>query len=369
MKREEQILKRLTEQEGGLFYDTALRAMREFAKKDLLPPAEGAKKVQWSGYGELGNISQKPLQPTAEGAEEILASLVESLGEPDNSVTDHSYEIRPLTVEGKREWWMFHNGVGSGEPLTQWLNEFATLHAQKIADKMAEERLKNAPKNCPKAAQCAHVEGGMKCPPIDGSFKQHTKATKKRRAVKGTSDALDYDDVMRIGNDLLWHSRQPQKGFYLILAVNTGLRVGDLMTLKHSDLIGKRTGDKLIIVEQKTGKRREIDINEKTVTAYSYLLKRIRVKPSNFIFLSQKNQVFATVSINRFLKDTFKGYAPVVSSHSLRKAFGKRVYEMAGKNDHALIKLSQIFGHSKTEVTRRYLGISKEEIANIYLNL
>jgi len=108
--------------------------------------------------------SQKQ-QPTAEGAEEILASLVESLGEPDNSVTDHSYEIRPLTVEGKREWWMFHNGVGSGEPLAQWLSEFATLHAQKIADKMVSERLKNAPKNCPKAAQCAHVEGGMKCPP------------------------------------------------------------------------------------------------------------------------------------------------------------------------------------------------------------
>ena len=41
----------------------------------------------------------------------------------------------------------------------------ATLHAQRIADKMVEERLKNAPKNCPKAAQCAHVEGGMKCPP------------------------------------------------------------------------------------------------------------------------------------------------------------------------------------------------------------
>ena len=78
--------------------------------------------------------------PPAEGAEEILASLVESLGEPDNSVTDHSYQIRPLTVEGKREWWMFHNGVGSGEPLAQWLSKFAILHAQKIADKMVEEK-------------------------------------------------------------------------------------------------------------------------------------------------------------------------------------------------------------------------------------
>lgn len=81
--------------------------------------------------------------PPTEGAEEILASLIESLGEPDNSIHDHSYEIRPLTVNGKCEWWMFHNGVGSGEPLAQWLQNFATLHAQRIADKMVENELNN----------------------------------------------------------------------------------------------------------------------------------------------------------------------------------------------------------------------------------
>ena len=42
------------------------------------------KNVQWSGYGELGNISQKPLQPTAEGAEEIIESILESLGDPES---------------------------------------------------------------------------------------------------------------------------------------------------------------------------------------------------------------------------------------------------------------------------------------------
>ena len=99
------------------------------------------KNVQWSGYGELGNISQKPLQPTAEGAEEILASIVESLGEPIN-IHNHVFEIRPYTVEHKTEWWIFHKEVGSGEPLKQWLGNFATLHAQKIADKMVEERLR-----------------------------------------------------------------------------------------------------------------------------------------------------------------------------------------------------------------------------------
>ena len=144
MKREQKEVKlRMILQDYHRRNDYELQqAVNDILALDPLPPAEGAKKVQWSGYGELGNISQKPLQPTAEGAEEILASLVESLGEPDNSVTDHSYEIRPLTVEGKREWWMFHNGVGSGELLKQWLGKFATLRAQKIADKMVSERLR-----------------------------------------------------------------------------------------------------------------------------------------------------------------------------------------------------------------------------------
>ena len=117
------------------------QAVNDILALDALPPAEGAKKVQWSGYGELGNISQKPLQPTAEGAEEILASIVESLGEPIN-IHNHVFEIRPYTVEHKTEWWIFHKEVASGEPLAQWLSKFATLHAQKIADKMVSEKLR-----------------------------------------------------------------------------------------------------------------------------------------------------------------------------------------------------------------------------------
>ena len=74
-------------------------------------------------------------------AEEIIESILESLGDPIN-IHNHAFEIRPYTVDHKTEWWMFHNGVGSGEPLAQWLSEFATLHAQKIADKMVSERLR-----------------------------------------------------------------------------------------------------------------------------------------------------------------------------------------------------------------------------------
>ena len=121
-----------------------------------IPPAEGAEQLirvrnilqdfYRRGDYELEQAAEDIMriftqQPTAEGAEEILASIVESLGEPIN-IHNHVFEIRPYTVEHKTEWWIFHKEVGSGEPLKQWLGNFATLHAQKIADKMVSEKLR-----------------------------------------------------------------------------------------------------------------------------------------------------------------------------------------------------------------------------------
>ena len=180
---------------------------------------------------------------------------------------------------------------------------------------------------------------------------------------------MDYDLAMRIANDILWHGRQPQVGFYVIFSINTGLRVGDTLKLKHADMIGKQAGDYLIITEQKTGKRRQVQLNDKVIDAYTYLQKRNRTKPTDYVFKSQKNHVFATVTINRTLKRIFKGCAPVISSHSLRKTFGRRVYEKNGRSEHSLVLLSDIFGHSNLAITRRYLGLRREEIANVYLNL
>ena len=78
-------------------------------------------------------LAEHPLPP-AGGAEEIIESILESLGDPIN-IHNHAFEIRPYTVDHKTEWWIFHKEVASGEPLAQWLSKFATLHAQRLADK------------------------------------------------------------------------------------------------------------------------------------------------------------------------------------------------------------------------------------------
>ena len=97
-------------------------------------PKLDPKKVQWSGYGELGNISQKPLQPTAEGAEEINKMI----GQTKDSISKR-YNKNYWEILGD-----YHsNGrLTTNDFIDELLNEFATLHAQKIADKMVSERLR-----------------------------------------------------------------------------------------------------------------------------------------------------------------------------------------------------------------------------------
>jgi hypothetical protein len=55
-----------------------------------------------------------------------------------------------------------------------------------------------------------------------------------------------------------------------------------------------------------------------------------------------------------------------ISTHSLRKSGSRFIWENNGHSDEYLIKLSSILNHSSTSITRRYLGISREEIKDIY---
>lgn len=55
------------------------------------------------------------------------------------------------------------------------------------------------------------------------------------------------------------------------------------------------------------------------------------------------------------------------SCHSLRKTFGRQVYNMNGENaELALIKLMELFNHSSVAITKRYLGLRTEELLQTY---
>lgn len=61
------------------------------------------------------------------------------------------------------------------------------------------------------------------------------------------------------------------------------------------------------------------------------------------------------------IKEKYGIEVDVFSSHSFRKTMGYRIYELGGKSEDALIRLSILFNHQSTMTTRRYLSINTPE--------
>ncbi|MBL7935987.1 MAG: tyrosine-type recombinase/integrase [Bacteroidia bacterium] len=192
------------------------------------------------------------------------------------------------------------------------------------------------------------------------------------RKKQTTTSGMDWNTMIgltqRLKKDELFRD-------YLLITIGCyfGLRIGDLLSIKWSDLIGK---NEFVIIEQKTKKNRRITINPNVIKALDLVSNELRLKnkfnENDYVFANRWGDKITISYINKRLKFIFKKYNVSVmnaSSHTLRKTFGKRVYESDAKSERSLIYLSEIFSHSSISTTRRYIGITQEQIADMYLSL
>ena len=147
-----------------------------------------------------------------------------------------------------------------------------------------------------------------------------------------------------------------------------GLRVSDLRKLTWGMLLNE---DKFILNEQKTGKRRTIKINSDFQKHIQQCYNALEISDiDEACFLSRKNMVMSTQRINVRLKEIKKKYNIKIdnfSCHSLRKAFGRKVFGSSGENAQmALVKLSELFNHSSVSITKIYLGLREKELLETY---
>jgi len=167
-------------------------------------------------------------------------------------------------------------------------------------------------------------------------------------AKKTYCNGLDWSTMLG-----LLHQLKKDKKYREYLLIGTGsflgLRAKDLLALKWSEIYEK---DEIVIKERKTGKTRNININQQLQEILKNTVSELS-KSNNFCLADYlfKNKFGNAISIqyaNRILHKTFNEYNIKVqnsSTHTLRKTFAKRVWEKDLKSERSLIYLSQIFNH------------------------
>lgn len=181
-----------------------------------------------------------------------------------------------------------------------------------------------------------------------------------------TADYLEWDTMLSIVRRL-YKDGNYRISLLIGIGAFTGLRISDILTLRWKMVLG----DSFTIVEKKTGKVREVKVNKGFCGHIQDCYNMLGVDDiEEPCFVSRKNCVYSVQRVNVILKEVKERYNVKIvhfSTHSLRKTFGRRVVEMAGeKSEMALIKLAELFNHSTPQITRRYLGLRREELMEVY---
>jgi integrase len=153
-----------------------------------------------------------------------------------------------------------------------------------------------------------------------------------------------------------------------VMGINLALRISDLLNLKVKDIIDKTGNIKkyLHIQEGKTNRQAKIYINDTVKTALNYYLDKAKgIEPDTYLFKSERSnkkldRVRAWGLIQKWTKEVgLEGER--FGTHSLRKTWGYQ----ARKQGLSIEQISEKLGHKSVTVTRRYIGISQEEINQI----
>jgi integrase len=192
-------------------------------------------------------------------------------------------------------------------------------------------------------------------------------------AKKTVTAPLKWTTAMKLLAILRESDELAESRLMFALGFYTGLRISDILRLQWQDLQSLI----LEIEEQKTKKTRTIDLNRKLLAIVQEV--RVIIQPiddNQFIFKGKrgpnKNKALTVVGANNRIKQIFERFDIVTqnpSSHTLRKTFALRVYETNQRSEDALILLSEMFNHSNISITRKYIGITQERIANVYLSI
>lgn len=118
----------------------------------------------------------------------------------------------------------------------------------------------------------------------------------------------------------------------VVLGINSGLRVSDLLKLIISDVLdeGGKVKDRIIIREKKTGKTKNFPLSDNAKTAVQEYLMTREYQRQDPLFISRKGaQGIQRAQAWKIINDVARsiGIYENIGTHTLRKTFAYHAYK------------------------------------------
>jgi len=185
------------------------------------------------------------------------------------------------------------------------------------------------------------------------------KATEPIRCKREVAALINhYKELKQIRNYVL-----------ITLSVYTALRICDILRIQWCDVYdfnNKRFYNTISITEKKTKKTKVIALNRAVIQALKLFSKS--AKPGRFLIENTRtSRAICREQAYRIIRAAAEAIKLQVrvSCHSLRKTFGYHAW----KSGVSPAIIMEIYNHSSLAVTRRYLGVTQDEINSVYLGL
>lgn len=172
----------------------------------------------------------------------------------------------------------------------------------------------------------------------------------------------DVDKIREIKENL--RATNSRDFLLFTMGINLALRASDLLSLKVKDVFDEASNVRryIWVREKKTGKQKKLFLNSVVEDALLYHFRGRKLLWEQFLFTARRSgeqldRQALWELVRKWTKNV--GLTGHYGTHSLRKTWGYIARVIHHKD---LPQIMEKLGHSNQEMTKRYIGITQEEI-------